>query len=262
MDQQRTAYGPAAGRDPRTGVRWAAMTRRHETRVALLRLVGRSDGTVAFRGFWVAEPPPWGEAPDGAVGTAPIAAVNLPSRFRLPGGTAWSPCEVPGEGPQLEGLVLDDRVLHTAQEDVGIWRIPLSPSGFGRPELIDRVRPFVVPARWDAAREECVPDGPGYGGRRLTADVEGLSVANGTLSASSRGDSRFVVYGKHVRDLRIVTGRSTVEHSDGSSISTASLGHRFPHGVLVVHDGERHPAAGDPLTTGFAVVRLEDVLGR
>ncbi|GHG13132.1 MULTISPECIES: phytase [Amycolatopsis] len=245
VDEQRTAYGLAAGRDPRTGVRWVAVTRRHETRVALLRLVDR---------------------PGGTVGTAPIATVDLPSRFRLPDGTPWSPCEEPGERPQLEGSVIDGRVLYTAQEDVGIWRIPLTSTGFGRPELIDRVRSFGVPSRWDAASEECVPDGadPGFGGRWLTADAEGLAVANGTLFASSQGDSRFVVYGKHVRDLRIVAGRGTdsVEHSDGSAISTASLGRRFPHGLLVVHDGERRPAAGDLPTTGFAFVRLEDVLGR
>ena len=245
VDEQRTAYGLAAARDPRTGVRWVAVTRRHETRVALLRLVDR---------------------PDGSVGTAPVATVDLPSRFRLPDGLAWSPCEEPGEGPQLEGSVFDGRVLYTAQEDVGIWRIPLTSGGFGRPELLDRVRSFGVPQRWDSATEECVPDGPdpGYGGRWLTADAEGLAVADGTLFASSQGDSRFVVYGKHVRDLRIVAGRGTdsVEHSDGSAISTASLGRRFPHGLLVVHDGERHPSPGDEPATGFAFVRLEDALGR
>ncbi|HET6704753.1 phytase [Amycolatopsis sp.] len=243
VDEQRTAYGLAAGRDPRTGVRWVAVTRRHETRVALLRLV---------------------DGPGGTVGTAPIDTVDLPSEFRLPDGSTWSPCEEPGERPQLEGSVIDGRVLYTAQEDVGIWRIPLTSTGFGRPELVDRVRSFGVPERWNG--EECVPAGPdpGYGGRWLTADAEGLAVANGTLFASSQGDSRFVVYGRHVRDLRIVAGRGTdsVEHSDGSAISTASLGRRFPHGLLVVHDGERRPAAGDLPTTGFAFVRLEDVLGR
>ncbi|WIX93299.1 phytase [Amycolatopsis sp. DG1A-15b] len=243
VDEQRTAYGLAAGRDPRTGLRWVAVTRRHETRVALLRLADR---------------------PGGTVGTEPVATVDLPSTFRLPDGSAWSPCEEPGERPQLEGSVFDGRVLYTAQEDVGIWRIPLTPSGFGRPELVDRVRSFGVPRRWND--DACVPDGPdpGYGGRWLTADAEGLAVANGTLFASSQGDSRFVVYGRHVRDLRIVAGRGTdsVEHSDGSAISTAPLGRRFPHGLLVVHDGERRPAAGDLPTTGFAFVRLEDVLGR
>ncbi|WP_284741281.1 phytase [Amycolatopsis sp. RTGN1] len=241
VDEQRTAYGLAAGRDPVTGIRWVAVTRRHETRVALLRLVDQP----------------------GGVGTAPLGVVDLPSSFRLPNGVSWSPCEEPGERPQLEGSVLDGRVLYTAQEDVGIWRIPLTPAGFGRPELVDRVRSYGVPSRWDDVTEECVPSGvdPGFGGRWLEADAEGLALAHGTLFASSQGDSRFVVYGRHTRDLRIVAGRGTdsVEHSDGSAISTAYLGRRFPHGLLVVHDGERHPAAGDLATTGFAFVRLEDV---
>ncbi|WP_290052493.1 phytase [Amycolatopsis solani] len=243
VDEQRTAYGLAAGRDPRTGVRWVAVTRRHETRVALLRLVDR---------------------PGGTVGTAPLATVDLPSSFRLPDGTTWSPCEEPGEGPQLEGSVLDGRVLYTAQEDVGIWRIPLTATGFGRPELVDRVRSYGVPQRWDPATGECVPDGtdPGFGGRWLEADAEGLAMADGTLFASSQGDSRFVVYGRRTRDLRIVAGRGTdsVEHSDGSAITTAALGHRFPHGLLVVHDGERRPPSGGLPTTGFAFVRLEDAI--
>ncbi|MEV6647415.1 phytase [Amycolatopsis sp. NPDC051371] len=246
VDEQRTAYGLAAGRDPVTGIRWVTVTRRHETRVALLRLV---------------------DEPGGKVGTAPLATVDLPSSFRLPNGVSWSPCEEPGEGPQLEGSVLDGRVLYTAQEDVGIWRIPLSPAGFGRPELVDRVRSYGVPSRWDAVAEECVPDGAdaGFGGKWLEADAEGLAVAHGKLFASSQGDSRFVVYGPgRTRDLRIVAGRGTdsVEHSDGSAISTAYLGREFPHGLLVVHDGERRPAAGDLATTGFAFLRLEDVIPR
>ncbi|MFI9381371.1 phytase [Kutzneria sp. NPDC052558] len=246
VDDQRTAYGLAAGRDPFSGVRWVAVTQRHETRVALLRLVDK---------------------PDGTVGTAPISTVDLPASFRLPNGATWSPCEKPGEGPQSEGSVFDGRALYAAQEDVGIWRIPVSPKGFGRPELVDRVRSYGVPMRWDAATEQCVPAGadPGFGGTWLEADAEGLAMAGSTLFASSQGDSRFVVYGHDVRDLRIVAGRGTdsVEHSDGSAISTAYLGRDFPHGLLVVHDGERRPAAGDNLpTTGFAFVRLEDVLAR
>ncbi|MGW5704391.1 phytase [Amycolatopsis japonica] len=250
VDEQRTAYGLTAGRDPRTGARWVAVTRRHETRVALLRLVDKADGTV---------------------GTAPIGTIDLPSEFRLPNGKTWSPCGEPDERPQLEGSVLDtaNRVLYTAQEDVGIWRIPVHGAGFGRPELIDKVRSFGVPQRFDEATEECVADGPdpGFGGKWLTADAEGLALADGKLLASSQGDSRFVVYdrdGTPRRDFRVVAGRGTdsVEHSDGAAITTRPLGPLFPHGLLVVHDGERRPATTDPsgeelATTGFAFVRLE-----
>ncbi|MFI6302683.1 phytase [Amycolatopsis thailandensis] len=250
VDEQRTAYGLTAGRDPRTGARWVAVTRRHETRVALLRLVDK---------------------PDGTVGTTPIGTIDLPSEFRLPNGKTWSPCGEPDERPQLEGSVLDveHRVLHTAQEDVGIWRIPVDDHGFGRPELIDKVRSFGAPQRFDEVTEECVADGPdpGFGGKWLVADAEGLALADGKLLASSQGDSRFVVYdraGIPRRDFRIVAGRGTdsVEHSDGAAITTRPLGPLYPHGLLVVHDGERRPAATGPsgeelATTGFAFVRLE-----
>ncbi|MFD5245816.1 phytase [Amycolatopsis sp. NPDC058340] len=253
VDEQRTAYGLTAARDPRTGARWVAVTRRHETRVALLRLVDKADGTV---------------------GTAPIGTIDLPSEFRLPNGKTWSPCGEPDERPQLEGSILDaaNRVLYTAQEDVGIWRIPVGGAGFGRPELIDKVRSFGVPQRFDEATEECVADGtdPGFGGKWLTADAEGLALADGKLLASSQGDSRFVVYDRALtprRDFRIVAGRGTdsVEHSDGAAITTRPLGPLFPHGLLVVHDGERRPAATGPAgeelaTTGFAFVRLETVV--
>lgn len=252
VDEQRTAYGLTAGRDPRTGTRWVAVTRRHETRVALLRLVDK---------------------PGGAVGTAPIGTIDLPSSFRLPNGKTWTPCGEPDERPQLEGSVLDvdHRVLYTAQEDVGIWRIPVAGNGFGRPELIDKVRSFGAPQRFDEATEECVPDGPdpGFGGKWLTADAEGLTLAADELLASSQGDSRFVVYDRDTprRDFRIVAGRGTdsVEHSDGAAITTKPLGPLFPHGLLVVHDGERRPAVTDPsgeepATTGFAFVRLESAL--
>lgn len=250
VDEQRTAYGLAAARDPRSGTRWVAVTQRHEARVALLAL--RSGG--------------------GVVGTRRLDVLDLPTTFRLPDGSRWSPCEEPGEGPQLEGSVIDasHRVLYTAQEDVGIWRVPLTPTGFGRPRLIDRVESFGVPARWDADAEECVVSGPdrGFGGRWLVADAEGLALAGDTLLASSQGDSRFVLYGtRRTRDLRVVAGERTdsVEHSDGSAITTRPLGPLFPHGLLVVHDGERRPAATDAdgaelATTGFAFVPLERVL--
>jgi 3-phytase len=238
--------------DGRTGARLVVTTQRHEARVAVLRLVDK---------------------PGGKVGTLPVSTLDLPSKFTLPGGGTWSPCEDPGEGPQLEGSVIDSArgVLYTAQEDVGIWRVPLTATGFGKAELIDKVRSFGVPQRYDEATEECVADGPdpGVGGRWLTADAEGLTLAGHTLLASSQGDSRFVVYGHRTRDFRVVAGHGfdSVEHSDGAAASTAYLGSRFPHGLLVTHDGERRPAAKDPsgkdlATTGFAFVRLEDVVGR
>ena len=111
------------------------VSRRHETRVGLFRLTTTNDG-YSYR---------------------PAGFVDLPDTF---GG--WTPCAEPGEGPQVEGMVVDrtDNVLYAAQEDVGVWRIPLSRNGFGRPSLVDRVRGFGQPATYDEATEECVPTGP------------------------------------------------------------------------------------------------------
>ena len=96
----------------------------------------------------------------GRVNYRKVAAVTLPGSFRLPDGTAWTPCEDPGEQAQSEAMVVDaaSRYLYVAQEDIGIWRVPV-PFGRGRPVLVDRTTSFGVPATFDEATEECVPSG-------------------------------------------------------------------------------------------------------
>ncbi|MCK2240795.1 MULTISPECIES: phytase [unclassified Crossiella] len=256
VDEQRTAYGLAVGAD--RGTPLVVASRRHETRLALLTPVRTAEGVTVRQ----------------------LSTVDLPASFRLPDGKTWAPCGEPGEGPQVEGMVIDSRhgVLYAAQEDVGIWRIPLSAKGFGQPELIDRVREFGVPAKYDEQTEECVPTGadPGFGGKWLTADAEGLTIADaghgrGQLVASSQGDSRFVVYDREKPGTVLGTfrvreghGRDSVEHSDGAAVVTTPLP-GYPAGLLAVHDGERKPAATDPSgkeleTTGFAYLSWKDVL--
>ena len=107
---QHTAYGLAALADPAGGAPWVVASRRNETRLGLFRLAATPDGVTYRR----------------------AAVLDLPATFRVGGGT-WTPCAEPGERPQVEGMVVDrtDRVLYAAQEDVGIWRIPLSRTGFG-----------------------------------------------------------------------------------------------------------------------------------
>ncbi|WP_461119848.1 phytase [Saccharothrix stipae] len=248
VDDQRTAYGLAAGFVGRTPV--VVTNRRSETRLALLRVTA---------------------GPSGSVGTSVVSTLDLPASFRLPDGTTWTPCGEPGERPQLEGMVVDSEhgVLYAAQEDVGIWRVPLRATGFGRPVLIDEVRSFGVPQTYDPETEECSVSGadPGFGGEHLTADAEGLTVGDGYLIASSQGDSRFVAYERtgrnsYVGEFVVGSGRGNdaVEHSDGAHLVTADLGPDYRQGLLVVHDGERTPAAGDLPTTGFAYVSWADVL--
>ncbi len=120
VQDQRTAYGVAVLADK--GGPLVAVTRRSETRVGLFRLV--ADGSkVTYK---------------------PVTHWDFPAAFKLTDGTTWSPCEDPGDGPQFEGMTFDTstRTLYAAQENVGIWRIPLH----GPTKLVEKVREFGQPA--------------------------------------------------------------------------------------------------------------------
>lgn len=245
VEDQRTAYGLTAWAPG--GAPFVVVSRRHETRLGLFRLTRTDDG----------------------LGYRPVAFVDLAASF---GG--WTPCADPGELPQIEGMVVDrtDNVLYAAQEDVGIWRIPLSRTGFGRPVLIERVRSFGQPATYDGETEECTPTGPPSpaAGTHLTADAEGLTIAyqggERTLYASSQGDSTFARYRLDGR-FRYVGGFAVVDsaidgvqHSDGAAVTTTPLGPDYPRGLLVLHDGENTPVTpgedGEPRTdTNFKLIR-------
>ncbi|KJK53454.1 hypothetical protein UK23_00170 [Lentzea aerocolonigenes] len=220
VEKQHTVYGLAAGRVDGKDV--VVTSRRNETTIALLHATGND--------------------------TEKVSTLDLPGTFTLPNGKQWTVCTEPGEGPQVEGMVIDERTstLYAAQEDVGIWRIPLRSNGFGKPQLVDEVRTWGTPQKFNPETEECEADGPnpGFGGKWLEADAEGLTIANDVLLASSQGDSRFVAYRKAnmvpLKDFRI----SDVEHSDGADIVLGKLD------LLVVHDGERENG------TGFAFIRF------
>jgi 3-phytase len=246
VQEQRTAYGLAA--TVVQGQPIVAVTRRSETRVGLFRLVPDGKGKVTYRA---------------------IGKVDLPSSFKLTDGSTWSPCEEPGDRPQLEGVVFDRTAndLYAAQEDVGVWRIPLH----GKPELLEKVREFGQPATYNEQTEECEPTGPvsADAGKHLSADAEGLTIAYNhgvrTLYASSQGDSTFASYridGNRLvyrAGFQVVDGPAAdgVQHSDGAAVTTQPLGPLFPHGLFAVHDGENTPGDGDREGTNFKLVRLE-----
>jgi 3-phytase len=221
VDEQHNVYGLAAGHV--NGKDVVVTSRRNETSIALLQVTNDND-------------------------TEKVSTLDLPSTFTLPNGQSWTVCGEPGEGPQVEGMVIDERTntLYAAQEDVGIWRIPLRANGFGKPQLVDKVRTWGAPQKYNPETEECEADGPnpGFGGKWLEADAEGLTIAGDVLLASSQGDSRFVAYRKAdmkpLKDFKV----KDVEHSDGADIVLGKLN------LLVVHDGER------PNGTGFAFVRF------
>ncbi|GII42413.1 phytase [Planotetraspora phitsanulokensis] len=257
VNDAETVYGLATWK--RASGTYVVVSRRHTTRLALLKLV---------------------DAPHGKVGYKLLRTIDLPSSFTLPDGGRWSPCDEPGVGPQVEGMVVDAETgtLYAAQEDVGVWRMPADLTG--RPALIDRVREFGVPATFDAATEECVPGAdPGFGGHHLAADAEGLTIyygknGKGYLIASSQGDDTFSVYGRsganayigsfQVGDHGAVDG---VQASDGAMVVNVPLGRSFPKGLFVTHDGANTPEALDPEgeereNTDFKYVKWDDIAGR
>lgn len=255
INKQKTAYGLATWTDRATGRSYALVSQRNRTRIALLELLPTAAGTVGYR---------------------QVRTLDLPSSFRLPNGTSWTPCAEPGELPQVEGMVVDpaDGTLYAGQEDVGIWRIDAGLTG--TPLLIDKVREYGVPGTYDEQTEECTPGAdPGFGGKHLTADVEGLTLVDepdgdGYLLASSQGDNTFVAYDRE-RDedneyenaFRIAAASTTLDGSevcDGAAALNAPLGTRYPNGLLVVQDGQETPGDGDREATGFKFVDLGEVV--
>ncbi|QUI30371.1 phytase [Streptomyces alfalfae] len=255
IDDQRTAYGLATWTDKATGRSYALVSQRERTSIALLELTPAADGKVSYR---------------------KVRTIDLPADFRLPNGTSWTPCGEPGELPQVEGMVVDpaDGTLYAGQEDVGIWRLRADLTG--KPKLIDKVREYGVPGAYDEETEECTPGAdPGYGGKRVTADVEGLTLltekdGDGYLLASSQGDNTFAAYDREVSDaneyeggFRVTAASATLDGSeecDGAAVLNESLGSRFPNGLLVVQDGHDAPGDSERPSTNFKFVDLGKVM--
>ncbi|MFK0115422.1 phytase [Streptomyces sp. NPDC090994] len=254
INEERTAYGLATWTDRSTGRSYALVSRRERTTLALLELTPTASGTVGYR---------------------EVRTLDLPSSFRLPDGTAWSPCAEPDELPQVEGMVVDpaDGVLYAGQEDVGIWRLRADLTG--TPRLLDKVREYGVPGTYDESTEECVAGtDPGYGGTRISADVEGLTLlqeddGDGYLFASSQGDDSFAAYDRETGEgneyeggFRVTAASAALDGSeecDGAAVLDQPLGSRYPDGLLVVQDGHDAPGDGETAVTNFKFVDLGDV---
>lgn len=249
--EDHTAYGLAVYQ--RRGETYAVVTQEGSTRIATVRLTTGPAG----------------------VGYTDVEHLTVPGEFRLPDGSTWVPCEEPGVDPQLEGLAVDRRTttLYAAQEDVGLWRIPL-PLGSGAPRLVDRVQDFGVHDVYDPETEECVPvdpEAPSYGGRNLTADAEGVDIWYGTGRAgyvivSSQGDDTYGVYDLQGRNRSLGSfrvagdGVDDVNGSDGLAVSNAPVG-EYRSGLLVTHDEPETGPDVDPErdATGFSYVHWGDV---
>lgn len=259
VDDQETAYGLATWRNASNGRYYALASQRHTTGLALMELTATANGTVTYHR---------------------VRTLALPSSFAIGNGTVWTPCDEPGRTPQVEGMVVDAErgVLYAAQEDVGIWRMRADLTG--TPHIVDKVREFGIPGTYDPVTDECVAGAdPGVGGKRITADVEGLTIyreddGEGYLLASSQGDNTFVAYERegdndYVGNFRVApaAGAGAIDGSeecDGAAVLNAPLGDEYPDGLLVVHDGFNAPdvtgEGGEVRTnTNFKFVDWNDV---
>jgi 3-phytase len=253
VNDQTTAYGLTAIAGP-----YLAVSQRSRTAVAIVKLIVQRNGGVTY---------------------GVVDQISLPASFPLPNGATWTPCEDPGDLPQVEGMVADAGrgLLYAGQEDVGIWRIGLARNGrcSAPPQLVDRVREFGVPSTFDPTTEECVAGAdPGFGGKHISADVEGLTIydmphGQGYLLASSQGDDTFAAYadegrGRYLGSFHIGDGIvDGVQDSDGAQVVREALP-GFPTGRLVTQDGDDTPAVigedGEPRpTTSFKFTAWGDV---
>ena len=188
----------------------------------------------------------------------------LQERFTLSDGSQWRPFhDDENEMSHVEGMVIDNEhaVLYLAQEQVGIWKTDLFRPDHGW-MLIDKVKQFGVPYNriWNEKEEEYVPDflwelDPKIGSDYLSEDVEGITIydsgnGNGYLLASSQENSEFVLYNRknheHIGNFTVSDGTADgVQHCDGMHVVSAHLNDRYPHGLLVVQDGNNTPEVYD-----------------
>lgn len=264
VNEQNTAYGLATTSLPRRGgdEAFGFVTQRERARLAKVRFNETRDGKVTY---------------------AVSQYLAFPSSFKLPNGRSWTPCaDEDGVEPQFEGLVIDSRglALYAAQETVGIWRVSLDGN---RRSLIERVRSYGVDYTrvYDEEEEEfaCTyGSDPGYGGKHLTADAEGLTIYevpgagdDRYLSASGQGDDVFSVWdiddGKwnYEGSYTIALGDDENQQSDGAHVVSTDLGPDYPFGLLVTQDGENTPEAldddGEPVAnTNFKFTPFDRVI--
>lgn len=131
---------------------------------------------------------------------------------------------------QSEGCAVDEERgrLYVGEEDRGLWRFDARPDGPVEATL-------VAPAD----------------GKRLVADVEGVTVASdgrggGVLLVSSQGDNAYAVWGlgdeRYIGRFRITPGKvGATEETDGIDLKLGDFGPNFPGGLFVAQDGSNPP---------------------
>ena len=144
---------------------------------------------------------------------------------------------------QSEGCVVDDAsgTLYVAEEDVGIWKVPLS--GTLSAHAFARI-------------------GAGDG---LVDDVEGLAIARdgdgrGWLVASSQGDNAYVLFdlatGTPAGRFRIQGGViDGTSETDGIEVMLGDFGADYPEGLMIAQDGDNAPQAQNFKLVSWRAIR-------
>lgn len=237
VNEQATAYGLSLWQDDDDT--FALVSREETTTLGVVRLK-----------------PGKGAAGKAKVSYELVRTADLPATFDLPDGTTFTPCQDPGERPHSEGLFVDQEtgIAYVGQEDIGLWRMDADLEDF-EPVLIDKTKEFGIPGTFDPVEEECVlsEDDPGFGGKNLSADVEGTTIfdagdGEGYLLISSQGNNTIAVYdragdNKFIGSFRIGTGAGdvdSVEETDGMTVTNVPLG-AFKEGLMVTQDGANTP---------------------
>jgi 3-phytase len=135
-----------------------------------------------------------------------------------------------------EGCVIDDATgyLYMSEEDIGIWRFDLPASGNLNTSVAG------APPRVQI----------GALGQNLASDVEGLTLTDGYLIASSQNVSEpwrswFAVYDTaqagtaHVKNFRVADGETSddCDQTDGVAAYAGNLGPKYPTGIFICQDG-------------------------
>jgi hypothetical protein len=160
------------------------------------------------------------------------------------------------EDSQSEGMVVDRFLnrLYVGMEGFGVLRFAAEPDAGSNFVQILTVDDDVV-----------------------QADVEGLTIYygpgdKGYLLVSSQGNNTFIVMDRatngYLGSFHIAArnGVDSVEESDGADVINVPLGRAFPHGLLVVQDGDNEPRVLveddgelENIATNFKFVRWESV---
>lgn len=162
---------------------------------------------------------------------------------------------------QLEGCVSDDDtgILYVGMEQLGVWRLDLRNS-IEPPKLIIKVES----GKFGPKVGE-FPDGKA----RLTSDIEGLALhygpgGAGALLVSVQGLNEYAFFDrknyKYLGSFKVSLGKDEVTETDGLDIISASLGEKFPNGLLGLHDHHNLDELGELERGNYKFVSMEKVL--